>query len=290
MAPAMTAVLLRQAEAGNRRVVKFYNGRGTAEQLHALAYNLANFMRTLALPEEVEQWSLTTLREKLVKIGAEFCFVTSLNCNGQPTSHERPRGKPTPLPWPRRRWPRVGDNMVVKRPSTAAEALHAQLNAKAKRQEAELVRGIEPASARFLLLEAQQLDAHAEAVLKVPEGTELGTGREFIPTDIATKVEKPGLVDTTKHPDLVTLEASRQRLELIGDARCLTIGAEQRPSKPATAWRRPSTESPDATRLPCVSRRVLRPDLTSPSGRMLPRSSASAPAASRVVHGGTPTR
>jgi hypothetical protein len=41
-------------------------------QLHALAYNLANFMRTLALPEEVEHWSLTTLREKLVKIGARI--------------------------------------------------------------------------------------------------------------------------------------------------------------------------------------------------------------------------
>ncbi len=36
----------------------------------ALAYNLANFMRTLALPKEVEHWSLTTLRETLVKIGA----------------------------------------------------------------------------------------------------------------------------------------------------------------------------------------------------------------------------
>jgi len=80
------------------RVVAFYNQRGKAEQfikegknaikwtrlscrkfrnnevrlqLHALAYNLANFMRTLALPEEVEHWSLTTLREKLVKIGAK---------------------------------------------------------------------------------------------------------------------------------------------------------------------------------------------------------------------------
>ncbi len=40
-------------------------------QLHALAYNLANFMRTLALPKEVEYWSLTTLREKLVKISAK---------------------------------------------------------------------------------------------------------------------------------------------------------------------------------------------------------------------------
>jgi hypothetical protein len=39
-------------------------------QLHALAYNLANFLRSLALPREVEQWSLTTFREKLVKIGA----------------------------------------------------------------------------------------------------------------------------------------------------------------------------------------------------------------------------
>ncbi len=40
-------------------------------QLHALAYNLGNFLRTLALPKEVEHWSLTTLREKLVKIGAK---------------------------------------------------------------------------------------------------------------------------------------------------------------------------------------------------------------------------
>ncbi len=40
-------------------------------QLHALAYNLANFMRMLALPKDVEHWSLTTLREKLVKIGAK---------------------------------------------------------------------------------------------------------------------------------------------------------------------------------------------------------------------------
>jgi Transposase DDE domain group 1 len=80
------------------RVVAFYNGRGTAEQwikegknalrwtrlscrsmqanavrlqLHALAYNLANFFRILVLPDEVERWSLTTLREKVVKIGAK---------------------------------------------------------------------------------------------------------------------------------------------------------------------------------------------------------------------------
>lgn len=40
-------------------------------QLHALAYNLGNFIQTLALPKDVEHWSLTTPREKLVKIEAK---------------------------------------------------------------------------------------------------------------------------------------------------------------------------------------------------------------------------
>jgi hypothetical protein len=40
-------------------------------QLHALAYNLGNFMRTLAMPKAVEPWSLTSLRKKLIKIGAK---------------------------------------------------------------------------------------------------------------------------------------------------------------------------------------------------------------------------
>jgi hypothetical protein len=86
--------LARPAE----RVVAFYNQRGTAEQwikegkgaikwtrlsyrtfaanavrlqLHALAYNLGNFMRTLAMPKMAEPWWLTSLREKLIKIGAK---------------------------------------------------------------------------------------------------------------------------------------------------------------------------------------------------------------------------
>jgi hypothetical protein len=40
-------------------------------QLHALAYNLGNFMRTLAMPKTAPLWSLTSLREKLIKIGAK---------------------------------------------------------------------------------------------------------------------------------------------------------------------------------------------------------------------------
>jgi hypothetical protein len=41
-------------------------------QLHALAYNLGNFMRILAMAKAAEAWSLTSLREKLVKIGAKI--------------------------------------------------------------------------------------------------------------------------------------------------------------------------------------------------------------------------
>jgi len=41
-------------------------------QLFAPAYNLANSLRSLALPDKVAQWSLTTMRDKLVKIGARI--------------------------------------------------------------------------------------------------------------------------------------------------------------------------------------------------------------------------
>lgn len=83
---------------GAASVTWFYNGRGTAEQcikegkvalnwtrlschdfvdnqarlqLFTLAYNLGNFMRRLALPPGVKHWTLTTLRDKLIKIGAK---------------------------------------------------------------------------------------------------------------------------------------------------------------------------------------------------------------------------
>ena len=38
-------------------------------QLHAPAYDRTNFLRTLVLPDEMDCWSLTTHREKVVKIG-----------------------------------------------------------------------------------------------------------------------------------------------------------------------------------------------------------------------------
>jgi len=82
----------------SRSVAHFYNKRGTTEQwikegkqaIHwtrlscrgfqdnevrlqrlVLAYNLGNFLRGLGLPRSVKQWSLTILRDKLIKIGAK---------------------------------------------------------------------------------------------------------------------------------------------------------------------------------------------------------------------------
>ena len=78
-------------------IIRFYNQRGTAEQhikegkqainwtrlsckgmaqnqvrlqLHALAYNLGVFLQGTDLPEEMADWSLTSLQTRLIKIGA----------------------------------------------------------------------------------------------------------------------------------------------------------------------------------------------------------------------------
>jgi len=40
-------------------------------RLYALAYNLGGFLRTLATPEPIKDWSMTTLKKKLIKIGAK---------------------------------------------------------------------------------------------------------------------------------------------------------------------------------------------------------------------------
>ena len=81
------------------RIVAFYNKRGICEQwikegkaainwtrlscrtfaanavrlqLYALAYNLGNFLRTLAIPVPIKDWSLSGPKEKLIKIGAKI--------------------------------------------------------------------------------------------------------------------------------------------------------------------------------------------------------------------------
>jgi hypothetical protein len=83
----------------SRAVVRFYNKRGTAEQwikegkqavkmtrlschrfrsnqvrlaLSLLAYNLGNLWRRLGLPRGIENWSLTSLQQRLVKTGGRL--------------------------------------------------------------------------------------------------------------------------------------------------------------------------------------------------------------------------
>jgi len=82
----------------SNNVVKFYNKGGIEEQLikegkyalnwtrlschdfvdnqvrlqlFALAYDIGNFLRRLALPNKIRAWSLRTLKVKLIKIGAK---------------------------------------------------------------------------------------------------------------------------------------------------------------------------------------------------------------------------
>src|SRR5277367_3636215 len=90
--------IVTNLERPAKKVVRFYNQRGTAEQwikegknavrwtrlschdfvdnevrllLFVLAYNLGNYLRQAVLPRCVSHWTLTTLREKLIKIGAK---------------------------------------------------------------------------------------------------------------------------------------------------------------------------------------------------------------------------
>ena len=80
-------------------IVRFYNGRGTAEQwikegkyalnwtrlschkfvanqvrlwLFVLTYNLGNFMRRLVLPEDMKHWTLSSLQTRLIKTGGRL--------------------------------------------------------------------------------------------------------------------------------------------------------------------------------------------------------------------------
>jgi Transposase DDE domain group 1 len=91
--------IVTNLDTPSRAVVRFYNKRGTAEQwikegkqavkmtrlschrfrsnqvrlaLSLLAYNLGNLWRRLALPQRIENWSLTSLQQRLVKTGGRL--------------------------------------------------------------------------------------------------------------------------------------------------------------------------------------------------------------------------
>jgi hypothetical protein len=92
-------VIVTNTQLRNRKVVQFYNKRGKAEQwikegklavkmtrlschrfrgnevrlwLSILAYNLGNLWRRLALPGGIEDWSLTSVQQRLVKTGGRL--------------------------------------------------------------------------------------------------------------------------------------------------------------------------------------------------------------------------
>ena len=102
-------------ETASRAVVRFYNKRGTAEQwikegkqavkmtrlschrfrsnevrlrLSLIAYNLGNLWRRLVLPKRIENWSLTSLQQRLVKTGGtagEACPLLLADAGGEPS-------------------------------------------------------------------------------------------------------------------------------------------------------------------------------------------------------------
>jgi len=92
-------LIVTNLETDSRAVVRFYNKRGTAEQwikeskqavkmtrlschrfrsnevrlwLSLIAYNLGNLWRRLALPKKIDNWSLTSLQQRLVKTGGRL--------------------------------------------------------------------------------------------------------------------------------------------------------------------------------------------------------------------------
>ncbi len=91
--------IVTNLEADSRAVVRFHNKRGTAEQwikegkqavkmtrlschrfrsnevrlwLSLIAYNLGNLWRRLVLPKRIDNWSLTSLQQRLVKTGGRL--------------------------------------------------------------------------------------------------------------------------------------------------------------------------------------------------------------------------
>jgi Transposase DDE domain group 1 len=114
--------ILPMISCAAENVVAFYNKRGTCEQwikegkaairwtrlscrsfaanavrlqLHALAYNLGNFLRTLATPEPIKDWSLTSLKERLIKTGAKIVSMVAMSLSRWPKSPFRELSLPT---------------------------------------------------------------------------------------------------------------------------------------------------------------------------------------------------
>jgi hypothetical protein len=115
----------------NRAVVRFYNGRGTAEQwikkgktathwtrlschrfranevrllLGIIAYNLGNLLRRLVLPLAIQSWTLTSLQQRLFKTGggssaARYFILQPAESHLTPTLFRQILGRIERLAW-----------------------------------------------------------------------------------------------------------------------------------------------------------------------------------------------
>ena len=120
--PRVGFIVTNMARRAENNVVVFYNKRGTCEQwikegkgaikwtrlscrsfaanavrlqLHALAYNLGNFLRTLATPEPIKDWSMTTLREKLINSARRSSVTRATSRSRWPRLLYRTTSSPT---------------------------------------------------------------------------------------------------------------------------------------------------------------------------------------------------
>lgn len=114
----------------------------------------------------------------------------------------------------------------VFKPRTTTEALKLQAGAQRKLATADAIASGDPIGARWNRLEARDMEAYARDLLELAPGEAvIGAGGELVPIrDDAENM--PGLVDTVRHPDLVTAKACGARLDLAAEAGSLDMAID----------------------------------------------------------------
>ena len=112
-----------------------------------------------------------------------------------------------------------------RKPATATEGLRLREAARQQRARADNVADRDPTGARWDRRDAADADRRADEILTLPEVRAIGAGGELHLSRVDAS-EKPGLACTVADPDLVTVEASRDRLELAADAGALALAVD----------------------------------------------------------------
>ncbi len=117
-----------------------------------------------------------------------------------------------------------------RKPSSTAEALQLKAGAEWKRTVADDIAPRDPTGARLHRLEAHDMDAAADEYLDPLSHTTarpyVGNGGELAPVGDDSR-KMPGLVDTVRcNSDLVTVQASTQRLNLAANTGALDLAVD----------------------------------------------------------------